>query len=151
MKRCIKSVFLILLVFTTFIGCSSKNSNKDDITLIPTENDELICEETDEDIVNYTIQIYQNTKNNIIVNADSNSGFFEKTQYVLDYDKPISKSDVNVEWTTLMGNPKYTEKDQLAVANVSISSNNEVFSKRKINFFSKGIEIIVDTINQNKK
>lgn len=138
-----------------------KNSNKDDITLIPTENDELICEETispnkeyvtsDEDIVNYTIQIYQNTKNNIIVNADSNSGFFEKTQYVLDYDKPISKSDVNVEWTTLMGNPKYTEKDQLAVANVSISSNNEVFSKRKINFFSKGIEIIVDTINQNKK
>lgn len=69
MKRCIKSVFLILLVFTTFIGCSSKNSNKDDITLIPTENDELICEETispnkeyvtsDEDIVNYTIQIYQ--------------------------------------------------------------------------------------------
>ena len=161
MKRCIKSVFLILLVFTTFIGCSSKNSNKDYITLIPTENDELICEETispnkeyvtsDEDIVNYTIQIYQNTKNNIIVNADSNSGFFEKTQYVLDYDKPISKLDVNVEWTTLMGNPKYTEKDQLAVANVSISSNNEVFSKRKINFFSKGIEIIVDTINQNKK
>ena len=161
MKRCIESVFLILLVFTTFIGCSSKNSNKDDITLIPTENDELICEETispnkeyvtsDEDIVNYTIQIYQNTNNNIIVNADSNSGFFEKTQYVLDYDKPISKSDVNVEWTTLMGNPKYTEKNQLAVANVSISSNNEVFSKRKINFFSKGIEIIVDTINQNKK
>ena len=107
---------------------------------------------SDEDIVNYTIQIYQNTKNyDIIVNADSNSGFFEKTQYVLDYDKPISKSDVNIEWTTLMGNPKYTEKDQLAVANVSISSNNDVFSKRKINFFSKGIEIIVDTINQSKK
>ena len=161
MKRCIKSVLLILLVFTTFIGCSSKNSDNYDSSFIPTANDELICEETispnkeyvtsDEDIVNYTIQIYQNTKNNIIVNADSNSGFFEKTQYVLDYDKPISKSDVNVEWTTLMGNPKYTEKDQLAVANVSISSNNEVFSKRRINFFSKGIEIIVDTINQNKK
>ena len=52
---------------------------------------------------------------------------------------------------SLMGNPKYTEKDQLAVANVSISSNNDVFSKRKINFFSKGIEIVVDTINQSKK
>ena len=162
MKRCRISVLLILLIFTTFIGCSSKNSNKDDSSFIPTANDELICEETispnkeyvtsGEDIVNYTIQIYQNTENDdIIVNADSNSGFFEKTQYVLDYDKPISKSDVNIEWTTLMGNPKYTEKDQLAVANVSISSNNDVFSKRKINFFSKGIEIIVDTINQNKK
>lgn len=52
---------------------------------------------------------------------------------------------------SLMGNPKYTEKDQLAVANVSISSNNDVFSKRKINFFNKGIEIVVDTINQSKK
>ncbi|WP_195572823.1 hypothetical protein [Clostridium paraputrificum] len=162
MKRCRISVLLILLIFTTFIGCSSKNSNKDDSSFIPTPNDELICEETispnkeyvtsGEDIVNYTIQIYQNTENDdIIVNADSNSGFFEKTQYVLDYDKPISKSDVNIEWTTLMGNPKYTEKDQLAVANVSISSNNDVFSKRKINFFSKGIEIVVDTINQSKK
>ena len=109
MKRCRISVLLILLIFTTFIGCSSKNSNKDDSSFIPTANDELICEETispnkeyvtsGEDIVNYTIQIYQNTENDdIIVNADSNSGFFEKTQYVLDYDKPISKCKYRMDY-----------------------------------------------------
>jgi hypothetical protein len=47
-----------------------------------------------------------------------------------------------------MGNPEPTKDDQLAIAQVSISENGEIISQRKINFFKKGIEIIIDTINQ---
>jgi hypothetical protein len=69
-------------------------------------------------------------------------------QYVLEFDKTISETDIDVEWTTIMGNPEPTKDDQLAIAQVSISENGEIISQRKINFFKKGIEIIIDTINQ---
>jgi hypothetical protein len=69
-------------------------------------------------------------------------------QYVLEFDKKISETDIDVEWTTIMGNPEPTKDDQLAIAQVSISENGEIISQRKINFFKKGIEIIIDTINQ---
>jgi hypothetical protein len=69
-------------------------------------------------------------------------------QYVIEFDKKISETDIDVEWTTIMGNPEPTKDDQLAIAQVSISANGEIISQRKINFFKKGIEIIIDTINQ---
>lgn len=160
MKRYCLILFSIILLSTTIVGCSSKNSDEADDSFVATNHDELIYEETispnkeyvtsDKDIVNYTIQIYQDEENAIIVNADSNSGFFDKLQYVLQYDKPISEADVKIQWTTLMGNPESTEDNQLAIARVSISSNGEVFSERKINFVNKGLEIVIDTINKSR-
>ncbi len=96
------------------------------------------------------MEIYQDNDNKIFVNAYSNSEFFERLQYEVSYDKPITKSDVNIEWTTLMGNPEATKEEQLNIAVVSISENGEIFNKQKINFVSTAIDIIVDTINKNK-
>jgi hypothetical protein len=104
--------------------------------------------ESDDEIVYYTVEIYQNGDNSIVVNADSNTVLFDKMQYVLEFDKKISETDIDVEWTTIMGNPELTKDDQLAMAQVSISENGEIISQRKINFFKKGIEIIIDTINK---
>ena len=67
---------------------------------------------------------------------------------MLEFDKEISEKNVDVEWTTAMGNPVPNKNDQLVIAQISISENGEIISQRKINFFKKGIEIIVDTINQ---
>ena len=52
-------------------------------------------------------------------------------------DEKISEADIQVEWTTLMGNPKPAKDDQLAVAQVTISENGEIISQRKINFARK--------------
>lgn len=149
---------MVLFSFTLF-GCSTKDAEKDS-GLLSTEDAMLLCEETVspnkeyvesvDDVVNYTVEIYQNKDKVIIVNADSNSALFEKVQYVLKYDKPISEPAITIEWTTLMGNPEGAEDDQLAVAQVSISENDEIISQRKINFANKGIEIIIDTINQKQ-
>lgn len=141
-----KGIFLaVIFLSLVFIlaGCSSK-SDDNHSNFISTENGKLIYEETlspneayvtsDKDIVYYYIKIYQDEDFTIIVNASSNSSFFEDKQYTLDYDKQIAKEDVTVSWTTLMGNSEANESDQLAVARVSISNNGVVFSEIKIKF-----------------
>ena len=47
-----------------------------------------------------------------------------------------------------MGDTNFTEKNQIAVAVISIYSNGEIISQRKVNFISKAVDIVVDTINK---
>ena len=152
-KNIILSVcFMFLLVLT---GCSSKDGEKDlsmrqDMALIYEEtvspNKEYV--KSEEDIVNYSIEVYQNKDYKILVNAKSNSQFFEPMQYELEYDKKITESNITVKWTTLKGKPKEKENDQLGVAYVSILENGKVLSERKISFVNKAIETITDTVNK---
>lgn len=160
-KKCIIFVITMLALFIiALVLIYLVNNTKKENKLVSTTNAELIYTETispneeyvtsEKDIVNYSVEVYQNKDNDIIVNADSTSGFFEKLQYVLEYDKTISKQDISIEWTTLMGNPEATKDNQLCIAKVSISENGKTFSERKINFINKGIDIVTDMIEQNK-
>jgi hypothetical protein len=72
-------------------------------------------------------------------------------QYTIEYDEKISKSDVIITWQTLMGAKEATKENQIAIADVSISSDDNVFNEQKINFGEKAIKIVVDTIDKNKK
>lgn len=158
MKKLLQFCCLLCLVF--LCSCSLINNDKDSNSIKSTSACELLYEETispnkgyvmsDEDLVKYTIQIFQSKENDLVIKASSNSTFFKGAQHVIDYDNPISKDEVAIKWTTLMGNPDANEKDQLAVANVLISSNSQVLIERKINFVKGEIEIITDNINQNK-
>ena len=159
MKQKIILILLILLTSISIVGYLSKNRQKTTNSFVDTTINELVYEETlspnkkyvqsEKDIVNYTIQIHQNKNNDIIVNADSNSDFFNKIQHILEYDKPISKTDVMIQWTTLMGNTEPTKENQLVNANISISSDGNIFNERKINFISNEVKLIIDTLNKN--
>ena len=46
-----------------------------------------------------------------------------------------------------MGDTNFTIDNQITTAVISIYSNGNIISKRKINFISKAMDIIVDTIN----
>ncbi|MGO5443477.1 hypothetical protein ACTQXY_08135 [Faecalimonas sp. LCP19S3_D12] len=96
----------------------------------------------------YTIEIYQDENNRILVNAKSNSNFFEPLQYEIEFNTSISKSDVDIEWTTLMGNPTPTADDQLGIAYVSILEKGKDLNEIKISFVNRGIEIIEDTLEK---
>lgn len=156
-KNKIFFVFVIFLMVFSLIGCSSKNKKNND-DLATTSNMKLIYEETispnkeyaekEEDIVNYTVEVYQDKDNVIWVNSKSNSEFFKPLQYEFELDTNITKEDVDIEWTTLMGNPTSTKDDQLGIAYVSISENGELVSKRKISFVNRAIEIIEDTLDK---
>ncbi len=107
--------------------------------------------ETEEEKVYLSVQIYQRQDNLIVVNADSNSAFFDGLQYTVEAEKTLTASDVEVEWLTFMGSAEDSEEDQKCVGDVKIFTDGELISERKINYFSKGIEIVADTVERNSR
>lgn len=152
MKKRIVSIsaILVFLVIVVFWSASSKGAKKP--SFISIDNAELIYEEivspnreyveSEKDIVLYEVRVYKDKDNLIIVNASSNSGFFKGMQYVVEHDKRISSSDVEVIWTTFMGGKESTKDNQIIEGTVLLSSNGEVFHKQKINYLSKGFEML---------
>lgn len=100
---------------------------------------------SDEEKVFYTIRVYKKD-NNIIVKSSANTSFAKELQYEINSNKDITKDNVKVEWTTLMGDTNFTKGNQIGIAVVTLYYNDEIFSQRKISFVSNAIDIIVDEI-----
>ena len=66
----------------------------------------------------------------------------------IEFNTSISKSDVDIEWTTLMGNPTPTADDQLGIAYVSILEKGKDLNEIKTSFVNRGIDIIEDTLEK---
>ena len=159
MKRShVISLFITLLATLLLSGCSSGSSDAAS-ALVSTDNMQLLDSQTvypnpqdtadKEDRVYYTVEVYQDKDNTILVQADSNFKLFEKTQYTVDFDQVLTKADVSIRWTTLMGSTEATQDDELAIADISLSHDGTVFSEKKINFVTKAIDIVVDSIEKN--
>lgn len=151
-------LFITLLATLLLSGCFSGSSDAAS-ALVSTDKMQLIDSQTvypnpqdtadKEDRVYYTVEVYQNKDNTILVQADSNFKLFEKTQYTVDFDQVLTKADVSIRWTTLMGSTEATQDDELAIADISLSHGGTVFSEKKINFVTKAIDIVVDGIEKN--
>lgn len=151
-------LFITLLAALLLSGCSSGSSDAAS-ALVSTDKMQLIDSQTvypnpqdtadKEDRVYYTVEVYQDKDNTILVQADSNFKLFEKTQYTVDFDQVLTKADVSIRWTTLMGSTEATQDDELAIADISLSHGGTVFSEKKINFVTKAIDIVVDGIEKN--
>lgn len=149
---------ITLLAMLLLSGCFSGSSDVAS-ALVSTDNMQLIDSQTvypnpqdtadKEDRVYYTVEVYQDKDNTILVQADSNFKLFEKTQYTVDFDQVLTKADVSIRWTTLMGSTEATQDDELAIADISLSHGGTVFSEKKINFVTKVIDIVVDGIEKN--
>lgn len=98
------------------------------------------------DIVHYTIKIYQEDKNKVYVYAESNSPVFENTNYSVDYNQKLSKEDIQIKWMTLSGSTEPKENDQLGLANVKILKDGSVVNEKAISFVGKGVKTITDVI-----
>lgn len=152
------SLFITLLATLLLSGCFSGSSDAAS-ALVSTDKMQLIDSQTvypnpqdtadKEDRVYYTVEVYQDKDNTILVQANSNFKLFEKTQYTVDFDQALTKSDVSIQWTTLMGSTEATQDDELAIADISLSHGGTVFSEKKINFVTKAIDIVVDGIEKN--
>lgn len=143
------SIAVMVILFVSVVGCSSQEIHDlNDSKLIYEEtispNREYV--ENEEDIVDYTMEIYQDNENNILVYSTSNSEFFYPLQCEMEWDEKMNESDIFIEWTTLMGSQTSNQDDQFALANVSFLKDGQVVQEVKINFVDQGIEIIKEII-----
>lgn len=143
------SIAVMVILFVSVVGCSLQEIHDlSDSKLIYEEtispNREYV--ENEEDIVDYTIEIYQDNENNILVYSTSNSEFFDPLQCEMEWDEKMNESDIFIEWTTLMGSQTSNQDDQFALANVSFLKDGQVVQEVKINFVDQGIEIIKEII-----
>lgn len=156
--------FWIAAVFFLLAGCGTETAErqeKTEVFPISVADASLLYEseicsneayvEAEEDKTYLKVQVYQKQDNQVVVNASSNTAFFDGLQYTVEVSKELSPSDIAVEWLTFMGSTEDTEDNQKCIANVRINSGGEVLSERKINFATKAVEIIVDTIESNQK
>lgn len=158
-----KSISLIAIIILLIVGLicgiatglSRKNRESVNSSIV---NEKLIYENTispnenfvqKEDKVFYTIKIYQNN-NEIRVVSSSNAAFAKDISYEIESDNEIGEKDIDIEWQTIMGDTNFTEENQISVAVVSIYSNGEMISQRKVNFISKAVDIIVDAVNKSE-
>ena len=101
--------------------------------------------ESDADIVYYTLTVSQDAGYDITVRAESNFAFFDPVSYTLDWDGPITESDVLVQWTAL-GGGEPTEENQAVIADVTIAPGGELLSEQTINFVSGALEKVFDAV-----
>ena len=140
-------VFFVFCLFGYYFIFNQKEKiKKENLIMKETVSPNEDYVDSEKDKVFYTIKIYQND-NHIIVRSSSNSAFTKKMEYKIKYDKKITKEDIQIEWTTLMGDTNYTKENEIAVAVVTLSYQGEVFSQRKISFVGKAIDTVVDAIN----
>lgn len=147
-------VLLSLMFLFALGGCGKKEAGVADedswktiYEVVTSPNEEFV--EKKEDIVYYTVKIYQK-KQQLKVVSSSNSAFSQDMSYEIELKEKVDAEDLDVEvqWQTAMGDTNYTKDDQLAVAVVKISAKGKVISERKISFISNAIEIIGDTVGE---
>lgn len=150
MKK-IKLLLIFFVICFSLVGCSSNNSQTEEnigekvifkSTISP--NEEYV--ESKDEVVTQTIKVSQNEEGEIFVEASSNSAFFEKMSYSVEYYKEINEKYVEVKWLTLMGSDKATKENQLCVADIIIKDGADVVSERKVNFAKNAIETIVEDV-----
>ena len=154
MKK-IKLLLIFLVVCFSLVGCSSNNSQTEEntgkkvifeSTISP--NEEYVASE--DEVVTQTNKVSQNEDGEIFIEASSNSAFFEKMSYSVEYYKEIDEKDVEVKWLTLMGSDNPSKEDQLCVADIIIKDGADVVSERKVNFAKKAIETIVEDVTSEQ-
>ena len=133
---------LCLACALVLLGCGATSAGTVIFEETISPNEKYVSSEAD--VVYYTVRVTQAAPGTATVSAESNSGFFEPVSYEVACDGELSADDVSVEWTTLMGNPEPSEDDQIAVAVVSVRTDDGSVDERKISFVTRALEMAAE-------
>lgn len=95
-----------------------------------------------------SIKVYRK-ENQIVVNAESESAFFEGTQFSVGMSGEITPENVEIIWMTIGGGTEQVEDNDRIIAEIKIYDNDELIFDKKINFAKKGFDAIEDVLERN--
>lgn len=142
LKKLISAGILALLIACT--GCGSKTIEGENPFKIETSDYELLSQSTE----GYnTIEVYQH-EGKIVVNAKSETAFFDGAQFIVESENELSSEDVTIIWTTIGGGTEKAEGNERIIGEVIIQENALVILDKKINFMRKGFDAITEMLEQ---
>ena len=137
-------VMLIFVAVTAYLH--EKNADKsEEIFVIPVNNDELFV--SSEEKYN-SIKVYKQT-NMLVINAQSETAFFDGAQFTVETDGKITPEDIEITWMTIGGNTEQAEDNDRIIAEIKIYDNDELICDTKINVANKAIDAIEDVLERN--
>lgn len=132
-----------------FWGCTmlivkNNDNEKREMFSAPVKNNELlVCSEEGFN----SIKVYRK-ENQIVVNAESESAFFEGTQFSVGTSGEITPENVEIIWMTIGGGTEQVEDNDRIIAEIKITDNGELICDTKINFAKKAFEAVEDVLEQ---
>lgn len=147
MRRKIIIIIVVMLIFWGYTMLIVKNNDneKREMFSAPVKNNELlVCSEEGFN----SIKVYRK-ENQIVVNAESESAFFEGTQFSVGTSGEITPENVEIIWMTIGGGTEQVEDNDRIIAEIKIYDNDELICDTKINFAKKAIDAIEDVLERN--
>lgn len=144
-----RKIIIIIVVMLIFWGCTmlivkNNDNEKREMFSAPVKNNELlVCSEEGFN----SIKVYRK-ENQIVVNAESESAFFEGTQFSVGTSGEITPENVEIIWMTIGGGTEQVEDNDRIIAKIKITDNGELICDTKINFAKKAFEAVEDVLEQ---
>ena len=146
MRRIIIIIIVVMLIFwgCTMLIVKNNDNEKREMFSAPVKNNELlVCSEEGFN----SIKVYRK-ENQIVVNAESESAFFEGTQFSVGTSGEITPENVEIIWMTIGGGTEQVEDNDRIIAEIKITDNGELICDTKINFAKKAFEAVEDVLEQ---
>ena len=136
-------VMLIVWGCTMLIVKNNDNEKREMFSAPVKNNELLVCSEEGFN----SIKVYRK-ENQIVVNAESESAFFEGTQFSVGTSGEITPENVEIIWMTIGGGTEQVEDNDRIIAEIKITDNGELICDTKINFAKKAFEAFEDVLEQ---
>ena len=138
-------VAVVMLVVVVVYLFEKNTDEPEKIFVIPVNNDELFV--SSEEKYN-SIKVYKQT-NMLVINAQSETAFFDGAQFTVETDGKITPEDIEITWMTIGGNTEQAEDNDRIIAEIKIYDNDELICDTKIKFAKKAIDAIEDVLERN--
>ena len=138
-------VAVVMLVVVVVYLFEKNTDEPEKIFVIPVNSDELFI--SSEEGYN-SIKVYKQT-NMLVINAQSETAFFDGAQFTVETDGKITPEDIEITWMTIGGNTEQAEDNDRIIAEIKIYDNDELIFDKKINFAKKGFDAIEDVLERN--